>query len=123
MNPSPYEPPLHPSELKRTTRMRSLFRFIMFFFIGVAATLGWQAYGSLARERMATWSPRLAWLAPPAALTGGDQIVAISRDLAVVRQSVDKLAAGITKLQASQPGTDGSSASSVPARKPASRAR
>src|SRR5258706_14142704 len=50
---------------------------------------------------IARWSPPLAWLAPPAAPAGAspDQIVAISRDLAVVRQSVDKLAADVTKLQ------------------------
>ena len=31
MNPSPYEPPLQASELKRTTRARSFVRFMMFF--------------------------------------------------------------------------------------------
>ena len=125
MNPSPYEPPLHPSELNRTTRVRSFVRFMMFFFIGVTATVAWQSYGGPARETIASWSPRLAWLAAP---TGPDQIVAISRDLAVVRQSVDKLAADITKLQAPQQGTDRTSASPpsagvVPARKPGPQTR
>src|SRR5215467_7705340 len=111
MSPSPYEPPLHPSELKRTTRVRSFIRAIVFLSIGVTATLAWQSYGGPARETIANWSPRLAWLAPPPAPTGPDQIVAISRDLAAVRQSVDKLAADITKLQAPQQGTDRTSAS------------
>ncbi len=128
MNPGPYEPPLHPSELTRTKRTRSFVRFMMYFFIGVATTLAWQSYGGPARETIARWSPsRLAWLAPPAAPTGPDQIVAISRDLAVVRQSVDKLAADITKLQAPQQVTDRTAASpppaaGAPARKPGPQA-
>jgi hypothetical protein len=75
--------------------------FLMIFYIGVFATLAWQSYGGAAREAIANWSPRLAWLAPPAASAGGspDQIVAITRDLAVVRQSVDELAANVSKLQ------------------------
>jgi len=107
------EPPLHPSELNLVTRARlwlgklvpfAFVRFLMIFFIGVTATLAWQSYGGATREAIARWSPRLAWLVPPAAPAPPDQIVAISRDLAVVRQSVDKLAADFTKLQASQRG-------------------
>src|SRR5215831_3755624 len=100
MNPSPDEPPLHPSELHRITRARSFVRFLIIFFIGITATLAWQSYGGAARKTMASWSPRLAWLAPPLTPAPSDQIVAISRDLAGVRQSVDKLATDITKLQA-----------------------
>src|SRR5262245_19275665 len=102
------EPLLHPSDLNGIARPRcgsdklipfAFVRFLMIFFIGVTATLIWQSYGGVARETMASWSPRLAWLAPPAVPTGvsPDQIAAISRDLAVVRQSVDKLAADVTK--------------------------
>ncbi len=109
------EPPLHPSELHLITRARlrlgklvpfAFARFLMIFFIGVTATLAWQAYGGAARGAIASWSPHLAWLVPPAAPAGAypDQIVAISRDLAMVRQSVDKLAADVTKLQAPQQG-------------------
>jgi hypothetical protein len=132
----PNEPPLHPSELNLIMRARlwlgkvvpfAFARFLMIFFTGVAATLSWQAYGSAARETIASWSPHLSWLAPPAAPTGAspDQLVAISRGLAVVRQSVDKLAADITKLQAAAQGApDRTSApppstAGVPARKPA----
>jgi hypothetical protein len=128
------EPPLHPSELNFITRVRlrlgTLFpfafvRFLMIFFIGVTATLAWQSYGDATRETITSWSPRLAWLAPPAAPAGAspDQIVAISRDLAVVRQSVDKLAADITKLQAPQHGTDRTPASVAPARRPGPQTR
>jgi hypothetical protein len=116
MNPSPGEPPLHPSELNRVTRARSFIRFLLIFFIGVTATLAWQSYGGPARETIATWSPRLAWLAQPAARAGDspDHIAAISRDLAVMRQTVDKLATDITKLQAPQ---------QVPLRKPSPQTR
>jgi hypothetical protein len=119
------EPPLHPSELNLIKRVRlwlgKLFafaRFLMIFFIGVVATLTWQSYGGAARERMASWSPRLGWLAPPAVPAGAssDRLVAISRDLAMVRQNVDKLAADVTKL-ATQPGVPPAPAV-VPVRKP-----
>jgi hypothetical protein len=128
MNPSPHEPPLHPSELNQNTRVRSFVRFLAFLIIGVAGTLAWQPYGGPARETIASWSPRLAWLAPPALPTGADQIVAISRDLAVMRQGVDKLAADIAKLQATQQDRASTSASPppaavVPARKPSPQTR
>jgi hypothetical protein len=127
MSPSPYEPPLHPSELKRPTRVISFVRFMIYFLVGVTITLAWQSYGGPAREMIASRSPRLAWLAPPAASTGPDQIVAISRDLAAVRESVDKLADDITRLQGPQQGADRTLASppsaAVPARKPAPKTR
>ena len=129
------EPPLHPSELNLIMRAQlglgkvvpfAFARFLMIFFIGVAATLAWQSYGGAAREMIASWSPRLGWLAPPAALADAspDQLASISRGLAVVRQSVDKLAADVTKLQATQQGAlertsaPPPSPAGVPARKP-----
>jgi len=108
------EPPLHPSELSWIRRARLRlgklvpFAFVRFFFIGVGATLAWQSYGATAREMMAGWSPHLGWLAPPptpAAASPPEQLVAMSRGLAAMRQDVDKLAADITKLQAIQQGT------------------
>src|SRR6266436_6747723 len=130
------EPPLHPSELSwiRRTRLRlgklvpfAFVRFLMIFFIGVAASLTWQSYRGAAREMIASWSPHLAWLAsPPApASTSPEQLVAMSRGLAAMRQNVDKLAADIIKLQAIQQGAvDRTSASPpspavAPGRKPA----
>ena len=110
------EPPLHPSELSfiRRARLRlgklvpfAFVRFLTIFFIGVGAALAWQSYGATAREMMASWSPHLGWLAPPPtpAAASPEQLVAMSRGLAVMRQDVDKLAADITKLQAIQQGT------------------
>jgi hypothetical protein len=89
-------------------------RFLIAFFIGVAATLGWQSYGSLARETVAGWSPHLGWLAPSAApaVASGEQRKATSLALAAVRQSVDKLASEIAKLQQVQVAPDKTSASS-----------
>jgi hypothetical protein len=121
------EPPLHPSELDRFERTRSLIarwipvafaRFLLFFFVGVGTTLAWQHYGNAARRVVANLSPGLGWLAPPApaaaspavaassaatpATASPDQVAALSRSLAAVRQSVDKLAADIGKLQAAK---------------------
>jgi len=132
------EPPLHPSELSLITKARlrlgklvpfAFVRFLMISFIGVAATLAWQSYGGTAREVMASWSPHLGWLAPPPApaSTSPEQLVAMSRGLAVMRQDVDRLAADITKLQAIQQGAvDRTSASPpspavAPGRKPVSQ--
>ncbi len=108
---------------KRTALALALITFC----VGVAATSAWQSYGGAAREMIARWSPHLGWLAPPAALADAspDQLAAISRGLAVVRQSVDKLAADVTKLQTTQQGAlertsaPPPSPAGVPARKPA----
>ena len=133
------EPPLHPTELSLIRKARwwlgnvvpyAFVRFLTIFFIGVVTTLAWQSYGSGAREAIAGWSPHFGWLAPPPAPVGAspDQLAAISRGLAAVRQNLDKLAADITGLQATQQGApDRTSApppspAGVPARKPAPRA-
>jgi hypothetical protein len=91
-------------------------RFLVVFFIGVAATLAWQSYGATAREVMASWSPHLSFLAPPPApaSTSTEQLVAMSRGLAVMRQDVDRLAANITKLQAIQQGAVDKTAATPP---------
>jgi hypothetical protein len=133
-------PPLHPTELDLIKSTRSarvkrasliLARFLVTFGIGIAATLAWQSYGDAGRQAIANLSPRLGWLAPPAAPAipapaanvSLDQLVAISRGLAVVRQSVDKLAADVTRLQATRQDTPRTSAPpatvGAPARKPA----
>jgi hypothetical protein len=125
------DPPLHPTELDLVPSMRSsprkralaLARFLITFCIGVAATLAWQSYGDAARGMIARSSPRLGWLAPqaapvvrtvPAASAGSspdlNQLKAISRDLDVVRQSVDKLAAEISKVRVAKQDTDRTSA-------------
>jgi hypothetical protein len=119
-------PSTRPSLGKRASGV--LARFLITFCIGVAATLAWQSYGDAVREMIASSYPLLGWLAPqtaPVAQTAPmiapavpvapsadqQQIRAMSLDLAVMRQSVDQLAAklsagqerlmsDITKLQA-----------------------
>jgi hypothetical protein len=76
-------------------------RVLLIFVIGFAAGMAWQSYGGAARKTVASWSPRLAWVAPAAApgSTSADRLKATSLALTAVRQSVDKLSAEITKLQ------------------------
>jgi hypothetical protein len=95
------------SEQPRSRRrvLGALARFLTVVGVGVAATLAWQSYGNAARQ-IAAGVSGVAWLAPrpaPAtslASTNADRLAAISRSLAGVRQSVDRLAADVTKLQA-----------------------
>jgi len=74
----------------------------MIFFIGFAAGLAWQSYGGAARLTIAGWSPRLSRLAPAAVPTGTspERLKAMSLALATARQSLDKLATEISKVQA-----------------------
>jgi hypothetical protein len=87
-------------------------RFMMIFFIGVAAAMAWQIYGAATREVIARWSPHPAWLPPAAAPAGtsAERLKATSLALAATRQSLDKLTTEISKLQAqgipdAQPGS------------------
>jgi hypothetical protein len=84
------EPPLHPTELSLVMMMRlwvgklsplAFARYLITFFIGVAATLAWQSHREPPKEEMVA--------AAPASLDS-------------VRQSIDKLAAEITKVQAAE---------------------
>ena len=84
------KPPLHPGELSLVTKVLSWLgklaplvfaRYLITFFIGVAATVAWQSYRDATREEM---------------------IAATPASLDLVRQSVDKLAVEITKLQAAE---------------------
>src|SRR6516165_10801417 len=74
---APAEAEIHPVDLdqqdgrlKRLSRRKRsshpFARFLITFGVGVAATLGWQSYGDMARETIATAYPQLAWLAPQA---------------------------------------------------------
>jgi hypothetical protein len=142
------DPPIHPTELelvrsKRSSRVKrgvlALARFLIIFGIGVGGTLAWQSHGDAARAKIANLAPQFAWLAPQTAPgaraasaasdgVSADQLVAISRGLAVVRQSVDKLAADITKLQttkqeaANRASAPPPAAVAAPGRKPVSPA-
>src|SRR5262245_44061621 len=105
----------HPMDRDRETRRRSRdrrpFRALVIFGLGVAATLAWQSpRGDVARERIASAFPQLAWLAPQAAdraqaasnmvapagpaTRDVQQLKTMSIDLAAVRQSLNQLTAG-----------------------------
>jgi hypothetical protein len=72
-------------------------RVLMIFVIGFAAGIAWQSYGGAARRAIAGWSPHLSWLAPSAS---SERIRAMSLALATARQSLDKLASEMSRLEA-----------------------
>jgi hypothetical protein len=102
----PFDESVRPASVDRRLRerlplgtrvSRALSRSLITFCIGVAATLAWQSQGDAVREMIASSYPQLGWLAPQAAPDAPSpdlqQLKAMSTDLAVVRQSVDQLAA------------------------------
>ncbi|HLH95320.1 MAG TPA: hypothetical protein VKW08_09400 [Xanthobacteraceae bacterium] len=52
-----------PARSRRASR--GFARFLLAVCLGVAATLGWQAYGSTARQMIAKAAPQLGWLVLP----------------------------------------------------------
>lgn len=82
---------------------RTVSRFFLAVFLGVAATLGWQSYGDEAREMVSAWSPSLGQLLPASTTQSAaaastsprlvQQLEPMARDLAVVRRSLEQLAA------------------------------
>lgn len=118
-----HEPPARDPPAKPVARARSwlsklvpfaFIRFLMIFFIGVVATLAWQSHGRAAREAIARWlapGPVAQAASAPFADASSDDLLAMSRSLAALRDGIDRLAADITKLQAAKQGTpDGTSA-------------
>jgi hypothetical protein len=78
-------------------------RVLIIFLVGFAAGIAWQSYGGNARKAVAGWSPRLAWVAPAATpastSTSRERVRATSVALTAVRQSLEKLATEVDKLQ------------------------
>jgi hypothetical protein len=123
-----HEPLARDPSVKQVTRARSwldrlvpfaFVRFLMIFFVGVVATLVWQSYGRAAREAIAGWLAPRAGALGQAALTpfagaSPDQLVAMSRSLAALRESVDGLSADITKLQATRQDTPDRTSAPLP---------
>jgi hypothetical protein len=72
-------------------------RVLMIFVVGFAAGVVWQSYGGAARKTIASWSPYLGWLAPPAASASYERIRA---NLVAARQSLEKLGNDISRLEA-----------------------
>lgn len=101
--------PGRPSISRRV--FRTVVRFAFAVLVGVGATLGWQSYGDRASPMIKTWAPSLTWLlpgstaAPPAAATLPElveQLKPMSLDLAIVRRSLEQLAANQNQLAAKQ---------------------
>src|SRR5580765_4737218 len=66
---------LHPRPSLGRRMFRAVSRFAIAVLLGVGATLGWQAYGDMAKEMLAASAPEQAWLLaylpaakPPAAV-------------------------------------------------------
>lgn len=104
--PAPmYAAPPRPSIGRRM--FRGIARFAIVLAIGIGGTLGWQAYGDLAKQMLAAYAPEQAWLLsylpstrPPAAVAAAPspalQLEPLAANLAsnieFVRRSVDQLA-------------------------------
>ncbi len=92
-----------PSSGKRISR--PVVRFLITFYIGVAATLAWQSYGGAARQIIASLSPQLSWLAPQAAVaqTVPDTVEQITRSVnRIVAASQEQIARSVDQLAADQ---------------------
>jgi hypothetical protein len=81
-------------------------RFLFTFCLGIAATLGWQAYGDQARELIAKTYPQLTWVAQrgaaqnaPPGRTVDQQLQEMSLGLASMRQRVEQLSAQLVAGQ------------------------
>jgi hypothetical protein len=92
-----------PSSSKRTSR--PLARFLITFYIGVAATLAWESYSGAARQFIASLSPQLSWLAPQAAVAQPvpDTVEQITSSVnRIVAAGQEQMARSVAKLAADQ---------------------
>jgi hypothetical protein len=120
-----HQPPARrPSRSRRA--IRAFFGFLITVGTGVGGTLAWQAYSDEARHMIAAAYPeQLGWIAPQAATTGvasqsapaalasaaptapavdQQQLNALSRNLAAVRQTVEQLATQVASGQQQMSG-------------------
>ena len=108
------------NEMKRRGS-RGFVRYLVAICIGVAATLAWQSYGDAAKQIIATRAPELGWspdakqmiaswtkppagsekqalpvaqIAPSAPSIDAEKVQQLTQSLAVLRQTVEQLAAG-----------------------------
>jgi hypothetical protein len=97
--------------------LRTLVRLFIAVLIGVGVTLAWQSHGDEAKQMVRNWAPSLAWLLPvsttklpadgqgSAAATSAElvqQFKPVALDLAIVRHSLEQLAAKLEQLAAKQ---------------------
>ena len=80
--------------------IRALGRFCVAVLIGVGATLAWQSYGG---EMVRAWAPSLGWLAPASASAELQaQLKPVAFDLAIMKRTVEQLAASQDQLARKQ---------------------
>jgi hypothetical protein len=72
-------------------------RALMIFVVGLAVGVA-LSYGGEVRKTIASWSPHLGWLAPPAAPASSERLKTISLALAAARQNLDKAASEMNRL-------------------------
>ena len=87
-----------PSITRRIIRV--VGRFSVAALIGIGATLAWQSYGG---DMVRAWAPSLGWLvsASPAAQLQA-QLKPVALDLAIMKRSVEQLAANQDQLARKQ---------------------
>lgn len=82
--------------------VRAVSRFFLILLLGVGGTLAWQSHGNEAKEMLRTWVPALDPVLPASAAnqaasnrteSAEQQLEEITRDLAVVRNNLENLAA------------------------------
>ena len=116
---------------------RAMARFVILISIGVGATLGWQAYGDMAKQMLAATVPEQAWLLsylpgtkPPAAVAAAAspalQLEPLAANLEMMRRSFEQLAVrqeqmarSIAALQATNEDIRQKVSSQPPAQAPA----
>jgi hypothetical protein len=69
----------------------------MIFVAGFAAGMIWASYNGAARKAIAGWSPYLSWIAPT---TSSERFRTMEVALATARQSLNKLANEMSRLEA-----------------------
>src|SRR5215470_14208840 len=117
----------------------ALARFVILVSVGVGATLGWQAYGDVAKQLFAAAVPEQAWLLsylpgtkPPAAVAAAAspspslQLEPLAANLDAMRRSFEQLAVrqeqmarGMAALQATNEDIRQKMSSQPPAQAPA----
>ncbi len=99
-----------PSIIRRIFRALARFSFVV--LIGVGATLAWQSYGDQAEEAVRNWAPSIGWMLPVSTtkphvldITSAElqqQLKPMAVDLAMVRRSIEQLAANQDQLARNQ---------------------
>ncbi|MGQ0680876.1 hypothetical protein [Bradyrhizobium sp.] len=96
-------PPPRPRRSLGRRMFRAVSRFAIVLLLGIGGTLGWQAYGDMAKQELAARAPEQAWLLsylpstkPPAAVAAAAspalQLEPLAANLEFVRRSVEQIA-------------------------------